>query len=191
VEVGTAAASMSAGADYCTSILDQVSYCQSATLGFTTLPNTAQASCLCFNQNGKFNGTVWDNAASTCYQAMQSESQPASELSGYEKEVVGACTKFVDVRLLTSAGVETGTLPATARSTSKGGVPAKTTAGGTGSSSSGGPTAIAKSGAMSGWRECEILTAGLFASIWVSVVVRRYESYDLSLSFHIDVTGGL
>lgn len=152
---GAAAASSSSlppGADACTSLADQIDACESSTSGFSTLPNTQQASCICFNQDGSYNGTVWDMAASTCYQAMQSESQSASVLSAYESQVVGACTKFVDAGVLSSAGVGA----AAATSTSKtAGVAAKTTAATAGaqaksstSSSAGLTTATAKSDAV-------------------------------------------
>ncbi|KAK4690645.1 hypothetical protein P7C71_g6191, partial [Lecanoromycetidae sp. Uapishka_2] len=167
-----AAASLPAGADMCTSVLDQVSYCVSATPGFTTLPNSAQASCFCFNQDGSYNGTVWDMAASTCYQAMQSESVSAAALSSYENAVVGACTKFVDAGVLSSAGVKTGAAAATAGSTSKAAAAARTTAGakaGTESSSSEGPTATAKSDAMGivGRLHIGRLLTGVWAIFWV------------------------
>lgn len=48
----------------------------------------------------------WDNAATTCYQAIGSAgSANASVLSAYDSGVVGLCTKFVDAGILSSAGV--------------------------------------------------------------------------------------
>lgn len=160
----------------CTSLADQISYCQSATPGFSTLPNTAQASCFCFDKDGSYNGTIWDMAASTCYQAMQSESQPASVLSNYKSVVVGACTKYVDAGVLSSADV-TGAAASTAGSASKAALAAKTTAGtkaSTGSSSSAKPTAssttaTAKSGAV-GVGE-KNLVAGILAGVGIVVGV--------------------
>ena len=103
------------GSAECTSVADFVNYCESATPGFTTLPNTAQASCFCFNENGSYNGTAWDNAASTCYAAMASQTSiSSSELSAYSAQVVGACTKFVNAGVLSSAGVNTGEAVVTA-----------------------------------------------------------------------------
>ncbi len=102
------------GSAECTSVADFANYCESATPGFTTLPNTAQASCFCFNENGSYNGTAWHNAASTCYAAMASQTSiSSSELSAYSAQVVGACTKFVDAGVLSSAGVSTGGAAAT------------------------------------------------------------------------------
>lgn len=156
---GAAASSSSLppGAAACTSLANLVDSCESSTSGFSTLPNTQQASCICFNQDGSYNGTVWDMAASTCYQAMQSESQSASVLSAYESQVVGACTKFVDAGVLSSASVGNGAAATTtAGSTSKAAVvAAKTTAATTGaqakastSTSAGPTTATAKSDAV-------------------------------------------
>lgn len=49
---------------------------------------------------------MWDNAATTCYQALSSEgSLNASALSVYDSAVVGLCTKSVDAGVLSSAGV--------------------------------------------------------------------------------------
>lgn len=91
-------------------------------------------------------------AASTCYQAMQSESQSASVLSAYESQVVGACTKFVDAGVLSSAGVGAAAATSTSRTAV---VAAKTTAATSGgqvtastSSSAGPATATAKSDAV-------------------------------------------
>lgn len=73
------------------------------------MANTDQASCICFNADGSWNGTVWDNAATTCYQAISSAgSANASVLSAYDSGVVGLCTKFVDAGILSSAGVSGG-----------------------------------------------------------------------------------
>ena len=73
------------------------------------MANSKQASCICFNMDGSWNGTVWDNAATTCYQAISSVgSANASALSAYESGVVGFCTKFVDAGILSSAGVSSG-----------------------------------------------------------------------------------
>lgn len=70
------------------------------------MDNSAQASCICFNTDGSWNGTLWDNAATTCYQALSSAgSLNASVLSAYDSGVVGLCTKFVDAGILSSAGV--------------------------------------------------------------------------------------
>lgn len=72
------------------------------------MANSAQASCICFNTDGSWNGTVWDNAATTCYQGISSAGQAnASVLSAYNSGVVGLCTKFVDAGILSSAGVST------------------------------------------------------------------------------------
>ena len=99
-----------AGASMCTAVANIVSACESSTLGFTTLPNSQQASCLCFNDGGrgKYNGTFWDDAASTCYSALLAESASQSLLNAYSTNVVGACTRFVDAGVLSSAGVRTG-----------------------------------------------------------------------------------
>lgn len=96
------------GSDQCVSVADHVSACETATPGFSTLPNAAQASCLCFNRGGSYDGTVWGNAAETCYAAMQSASASPTALSAYESNVVGACTKFVNGAVLISAGVKSG-----------------------------------------------------------------------------------
>ena len=73
------------------------------------MANTAQASCICFNTDGSWNGTVWDNAATTYYQAISSAGNAnASALSAYDSEVVGFCTKFVDAGILSSAGMSNG-----------------------------------------------------------------------------------
>lgn len=73
------------------------------------MANTEQASCICFNTDGSWNGTLWDNAATTCYQAISSAgSVNASVLSAYDSGVVGLCTKFVDAGILSSAGVSGG-----------------------------------------------------------------------------------
>ena len=90
----------------CSYISTQVDDCISSTSGFATLANSDQASCICFNADGSWNGTVWDNAATTCYQAISSAgSANASALNAYESGVVGLCTKFVDAGILSSAGV--------------------------------------------------------------------------------------
>ena len=102
--------SIPAGASMCTYVADIVSACESSTPGFSTLPNSQQASCFCFNNggSGKYNGTVWDNAASTCYSALVSESASQSVLDAYSSNVLGACTRLVQPDVLTSAGVGTG-----------------------------------------------------------------------------------
>ncbi|KAF6229987.1 hypothetical protein HO133_004325 [Letharia lupina] len=148
------------GVAECTSIADFVNYCQSATPGFTTLPNTAQASCFCFNENGSYNGTAWDDAATTCYAAMASQTgYPTSELSAYSATVVGACTKLVDAGVLSSAGVSSAGAAATAAPAASGSPSGSSTAAKTSSASSGAntgttsPTATAssaKSGANKG-----------------------------------------
>lgn len=90
----------------CSYISTQISDCVSSTSGFTTLANSDQASCICFNTDGSWNGTVWDNAATTCYQAISSAGRAnASALNAYDSGVVGFCTKFVDAGILSSAGV--------------------------------------------------------------------------------------
>ena len=101
---------MPAGASVCTVVANIASACESSTPGFSTLPNSQQASCLCFNDggSGKYNGTAWDNAASTCYSAMMAESVSQSRLDAYSGNVVGLCTRFVDPGVLSSASVSSG-----------------------------------------------------------------------------------
>ena len=90
----------------CTSNYKYVQACQSLTPGFDALPNSAQASCLCFNTNGSYNGTVWDDAASTCYAALKSVSAAQTVLDQFSSADVDACTKFVDPKILSSAGIK-------------------------------------------------------------------------------------
>lgn len=94
----------------CTPVENMLSDCESSTPGFLTLSSSAQVSCLCFNDGGSghWNGTVFDDAASTCYGALRSESVNASALSVYQSENLGLCTRFVDAGVLSSAGVKTG-----------------------------------------------------------------------------------
>lgn len=123
---------------------------------------------------------MWDMAASTCYQAMQAESQSASELSAFESVVVGACTKFVDAGVLSSAGAKTGAAASMTGSTSKAVVAAKTTAkaaataatagakaGTSSSSSTTAPTAIAKSGAV--MKRHDMRVGGLLSGICIFI----------------------
>lgn len=158
----------------CTSVADFIDYCESATPGFTTLPNTAQASCFCFNGNGgRYNGTVWDNAASTCYAAMATQTSiPSSELSAYSADVVGACTKFVDAGVLSSAGVSRGIAAATPAPAGSGSSSSSSTATQTSSASSGAnagtpsPTVTkgtSKSGANKGVQGCGILLSAVLS----------------------------
>ena len=85
---------------------------------------------------------MWDDAATSCYAAMATQtSVSSSELSAYSADVVGACTKFVDAGVLSSAGVSSGG--------GEGGASATPAPAGSGFSSSS-STAIQTSGASSG-----------------------------------------
>ena len=171
---GSGSGAQNPGSPECTSLADFVSYCESATSGFTTLPNTAQASCFCFNENGSYNGTVWDNAASTCYAALASQTvYSSSVLSAYSANVVGACTKFVDAGVLSSAGVSTGGAAATPAPARGGSSSSSSLATKTSSASSGAkagttsPTATAsteKSGANKELQGCGILLGAVLAA---------------------------
>lgn len=157
----------------CTSVVDYVNYCESATPGFSTLPNTAQASCFCFNENGSYNGTAWDDAATSCYAAMGSQtSVSTSELSAYSANVVGACTKFVDAGVLSSAGVSSGGAAPTAAPAGSGSSTSSSTPTATSSASSGAqagtpsPSATkssAKSGASKRLGGCAVLLGAILA----------------------------
>ncbi|KAF6235156.1 hypothetical protein HO173_006785 [Letharia columbiana] len=124
----------------CSYISTQINDCVSSTSGFTTMANSEQASCICFNTDGSWNGTVWDNAATTCYQAISSAgSANASALSAYDSGVVGFCTKFVNAGILSSAGVSSSTGVSSSAGASSGsgvavstGQPSSTTGGGSG-----------------------------------------------------------
>lgn len=169
------------GVEGCDSISSYVSYCESATPGFSTLPNTAQASCFCFNQNGGYNGTAWD-AATTCYAAIATQTTyPASELSAYSADIVGACTKFVDAGVLSEAGVSSGGAAATAApagTASSSGSAMATETGSTSSTASEGtasstsPTASAKSGANKALEGCGILIGAILG---VSCIFASYQ----------------
>ena len=149
----------------CISIGDYINYCESATPGFSTLPNTAQASCFCFNENGSYNGTAWDDAATTCYAAMATQTTySTSVLSAYSADVVGACTKFVDAGVLSSAGVSSGGAAATAAPAPAGSRSSSSSSSASSGSKAGttSPTttvSTAKSGANVGLKVCGTLLA--------------------------------
>ena len=101
----------------CTSIADGISSCASATPGFTTLPIASQVSCFCSDRNGTYTGYLWDNAATTCFAAMSTQTTwSTSELddSSYSYYYVGACTGFEDTPTLSSTGTSSGGISGTA-----------------------------------------------------------------------------
>lgn len=157
---------------------DYINYCESATPGFSTLPNTAQASCFCFGDNGSYNGTAWDDAATSCYVAMASRSSVSSSvLSAYEADVVGACTKFVNAGVLSSAGVGSGggggAATSTAAPAGSAGLSESSKATRTGGASLGGtpsPTVTkggSKSGGDKGVRGCGMLFGAVLAVLCI------------------------
>ena len=134
-------------ASLCSVAENIVHNCESSTSGFLSLPGSQQASCLCFNDGGrgKYNGTVWDDAASTCYSGLVAASMSQSVLSAYTTGAVGACTRFVDAGVLSSAGVSTG--GSTGGSAGGSAAPSQTAGAQTGTNTSAGPATSTKSAA--------------------------------------------
>lgn len=164
---GSGSEAQDPGLAECTSVGDYISYCQTATPGFSTLPNTAQASCFCFNENGSYNGTAFDDAATSCYAAMATQTTySTSELSAYSAIVVGACTKFVDAGVLSSAGAAATAAPGASSSSSSSTATMASSASSGSQAGTTSPTTTAssaKSGANKGSEGCGILLGAFLA----------------------------
>ena len=102
----------------CAYIASHINSCISATTGFANLSIQDQASCFCFNGIGAYDGYSWDNAATTCYAAMATQTtwsidQLEDYTDDYSTNYVGACTNYVDT---SHPGTSSGGASATAGS---------------------------------------------------------------------------
>lgn len=68
--------------------------CDSLTPSFSALPNTVAASCFCYDGSGRYSPDAWDVPAASCYGYLSSMTVTGADK--YLRDVVGACTKFVD-----------------------------------------------------------------------------------------------
>ena len=119
---------------------------------------------------------MWDDAASSCYAALATQTSVSSSvLSAYSADVVGACTKFVDAGVLSSAGVNSSgggggggaiATPAPAGSGSSSSSSTATQTSGGANPGQPSPTVTkgtSKSGANEGVRGCGMLLAAVLA----------------------------
>ena len=101
----------------CAYVAGHINSCISATTGFATLSIRDQASCFCFDGSGTYDGYSWDNAATTCYAAMSTQTiWPDDQLNDYLDYYVGACTVYVDTSTLSDLATSSGGASATAAS---------------------------------------------------------------------------
>ena len=94
----------------CAYVADQINSCISATTGFATLSITDQASCFCTDGYGTDEGSSWNDAATTCYAAMVTQTAlPTSQLDDYLTYYVDACPTYVEISTISSTGSTTVT----------------------------------------------------------------------------------
>lgn len=101
------------GPNACDTAFTSILSCSIATPSFEDHPLSVQASCYCFDGNGRYNGDLWDGVARDCFAVMHSRSIASELISAFEPNV-DLCTKSVDSHWKTA-----GVVPAGQNTTSK------------------------------------------------------------------------
>ena len=78
------------------------STCESAVPSFTALAVTAQAQCVCYDSNGIYDPTVFDEAANSCYSYLLTASP--TDAPDYSSQVIGLCTNYAGSAASTTIG---------------------------------------------------------------------------------------
>ena len=70
-----------------------ISYCEAQTSGFLSLDNSKIADCLCYDASSSYVPTIFDDAASSCYELYLTSNTTAASI--FSTDIFGACTKYI------------------------------------------------------------------------------------------------
>jgi hypothetical protein len=114
--------------DACLAVERYVASCEKAVSNFDGSSYKKQASCLCYDDNNKYDPDTWDNAVATCVSTGQSAHPTIWSALEKNSGAIGLCTKFADAAATGPA--TTGPAPTDALSAATGDASPGTTAGG-------------------------------------------------------------
>lgn len=87
--------------DACLAVERYVANCEKAVSNFDSSSYKEQASCLCYNDNNKYDPDTWDNAVATCVSTGQSAHPTIWSALEKNSGAIGLCTKFADAAAAT------------------------------------------------------------------------------------------
>lgn len=84
-----------------------ISYCEGQTSGFLSLDNSNIADCLCYDASSSYVPTIFDNAASSCYELYLTSNTTAASI--FSIDISGVCTKYIGSSASASITATSGT----------------------------------------------------------------------------------